>query len=43
MLLTVLALYFFVQAERRMIYENAQFMKKYLLENPQLVKNFIWD
>ena len=40
MLLFLLALYVFVRTEERLIYENTQFMKKYLLENPHLVKNF---
>lgn len=36
MLLLLLSLYFLARYEA----ENARFMKKYLLQNPQLMKNF---
>ena len=41
MLLFLLTYIFFVRSEERAIYEHRQFMKKYLLENPQLVKKKI--
>ena len=38
MLLFLLALYFFRRTEEHATYENTLFMKKYLLENPHLMK-----